>query len=1309
MAYRLQDLIDVEQFQLLQDRLNEIYSFPSAIIDNEGNILTATAWQDICTQFHRKNQECEKECLKSDQYILEHLHEADPAVSYRCPHGLTDNATPIIIDGVHYGNFFTGQFFMAPPDLDYFRTQARKYGFDEEAYLAAVQKVPIWTKQQLDSYLFFIKGLIEVISGIGLKRLRENELRKQLDSIEERSDTILRQMQDGFWVVDTQGRILDANEAMARMTGYGRDELLRMSVAEIETPDSAVSAAERILQVQREGTAHFETRLRRKDGALTTVDVSVSYLPERDQLFSFHRDITARLRAEEALQQNDAIFSSFLEHSQIYVFFKDDQGRALRLTKNYEQMLGLPVEQALGKTMFDLFPSELARGMVADDLRVLREGKRVDVVEELNGRYFETMKFPIHKDGKPYMLAGITVDITERKRAEDALQESEAKYRTLVERAQEAIIIAQDGLLVYANGRAAEIVGLAPEVLVGQPFAGFIHPEDRALVTARYRQRISGESVPSAYDFRLIGAGGRTIWVQISAAQITWQGKPATLNMLTDITERKHAEDELRQALERLDLATRAAHLGIWDWDILKNELVWDEHMYALYGVRKEDFAGAYEAWLNGLHPDDRAYSDEISQQARRGEREYDTEFRVVWPDGSIHHLKAYGQFVRDANGTPLRMTGVNYDLTERKQAEIALRESEERFRKVFEESPLGMVLTSRDLQFIGANPAFCHMLGYTQAEMTSRTFLDVTHPEHRDVDRENVARMWQGEIPYYRTEKRYVAKNGDIRWGSLRASLLRGADGKPLYALAIVEDITEHRRAEEALREITRRDEEALAVAQMAYWEFDVLSGMFTFNDRFYQLHGITDARSYTMSAADFVTKYVYPDSAPQVAEVIRQALASEDPNFHVQVDGRLVRSNGEVFWVNTWFRVEKDASGRTVKLHGVNQDITARKRAEEQLLQAQKMETVGRLAGGVAHDFNNLLTVINGYSELLLGTLSPEAPGYAELREIHQAGGRAASLTAQLLAFSRRQMLQPRVLDLNEDLAGMTRMLTRLIGEDIHLVFKPGSALGRVQADPGQVQQVVLNLVVNARDAMPHGGTLVLETANISLDATRQVRDPDIAPGPYVMLVISDTGIGMSAEVKAHLFEPFFTTKGVGQGTGLGLSTVYGIIKQSGGTISVYSEPGQGTTFRIYLPRVDRPLVTEKVVETALPRGNETILVIEDSSDVRRFTMRLLQSLGYRVLEASSGPEALALVERFPDPLHLVLTDVVMPEMSGRAVAERLATLRPALKVLYMSGYTDNAIVHSGVLDEGMQFVGKPFKPEELARKVRAVLDMA
>ncbi len=394
------------------------------------------------------------------------------------------------------------------------------------------------------------------------------------------------------------------------------------------------------------------------------------------------------------------------------------------------------------------------------------------------------------------------------------------------------------------------------------------------------------------------------------------------------------------------------------------------------------------------------------------------------------------------------------------------------------------------------------------------------------------------------------------------------------------------------------------------------------------------------------------------------------------------------------------------------LQQSEEALRRSEEQLRQAQKMEAIGQLAGGVAHDFNNLLTIISGYSDLLLnGILRPQdATAREAVGEIRKAAERAAGLTRQLLAFSRRQVLAPQVLVLNSVVQDVDKMLRRLIGEDIQLSCRLAADLGTVKADPGQIEQVLLNLAVNARDAMPRGGRLTIETANIMLDENYARTHPEIQPGPFVMLAVTDTGCGMDAATLRRIFEPFFTTKGPGKGTGLGLATVYGIVKQSGGSIYVYSEVDRGTSFKVYLPRLeadpiaDLPPIAAPVQQTG---GQETLLIVEDDDAVRALTRTVLRDNSYNVIEAIDADTALNWVEEHNQPIHLLVTDVVMPGMSGRELAERLKAQRPEMKVLFMSGYTDDAVVRHGLLDAEIAFLQKPFTPNALARKVREVLD--
>jgi len=471
--------------------------------------------------------------------------------------------------------------------------------------------------------------------------------------------------------------------------------------------------------------------------------------------------------------------------------------------------------------------------------------------------------------------------------------------------------------------------------------------------------------------------------------------------------------------------------------------------------------------------------------------------------------------------------------------------------------------------------------------------------------------------------------------------------------------------------------------------------------NDAMARMYGYPETRELVGTRLADLHDAADPGNREQVGTFIRSGYRLSDSETRERTrDGR-----PRVFLNNVVGFVE---DGHLVRVWGTQRDVSDQRHLEEQFRQSQKMEAVGQLAGGIAHDFNNLLTAILGNSQLLLRDLPPGDAKRGDVEEIRKASERAASLTRQLLAYSRRQMLQPEVLDLNVVVADMDRMLRRLIGEHIALVAVLAPDLGRVRADPNQIEQVIVNLAVNARDAMPNGGNLTVETANVDLDETFTQAHLGAVAGPYAMFAVTDTGAGMDATVRAHLFEPFFTTKEVGKGTGLGLATVYGIVKQSDGYISVYSEPGRGSSFKVYLPRIEAPAAAAAAApKTGAARGSETILVVEDEPAVLTLSRRALEAQGYVVLAAADGTDALRVVERHGGTIHLLLTDVVMPGFSGRELADQLAARRPGVRVLYMSGYPGDAVVQHGTLPPGSAFLQKPFSPDGLARKVRDVLD--
>ena len=550
----------------------------------------------------------------------------------------------------------------------------------------------------------------------------------------------------------------------------------------------------------------------------------------------------------------------------------------------------------------------------------------------------------------------------------------------------------------------------------------------------------------------------------------------------------------------------------------------------------------------------------------------------------------------------------------------------------------------------------------------------------------------------HHRMENEFSFPDGSKGWFQLRFVPV------PQGVCVLSLDITDAKRAEEA----TQRANEGLrllvdGVRDHAIFAIDPRGRVVTWNAGAQRLKGYS---AEDVIGTDFRRFYLPEDVASGTPDKdLQTALASG----RAEIEGWRIRKDDTRFWANVVITPLSDGAGAHFGFVKVTRDLTERRKLEEQLLHAQKMEAVGRLAGGVAHDFNNVLSVILSYAEMIAADLKPDEPLRADVQEIRAAGLRAADLTRQLLAFSRQQVLEATVLNLNQSIAGMEKMVRRLLGADVELMTLPASGLWNVKADAGQVEQVVMNLAVNARDAMPRGGKLTIETANVVLDEDYARAHVDVSAGSYVMLAMTDSGAGMDRETQAHIFEPFFTTKDKGKGTGLGLSTVFGIVKQSGGHIWVYSEAGKGTTFKVYFPRVSGPAGV-RASERPPPepgRGSETILLVEDDDQVRALARSILRRSGYFVLEAPNGGEALLVCEQHGSKIHLLLTDVVLPRMSGRQLAERLAPMRPEMKVLFMSGYTDDAILHHGVLDSGVAYLQKPLTPGSLTRKVREVLD--
>ena len=917
-------------------------------------------------------------------------------------------------------------------------------------------------------------------------------------------------------------------------------------------------------------------------------------------------------------------------------------------------------------------------------------------------------------------------------------------------------LVQSDGRWLRANRALAELLGTTPDALAGRPAEAFTHPADRAVDQEAMRLLRTGECASYATEKRLLREGEEPLWVLSTVTAVS--DDSGALDhyhvALQDITDRKQAELDLRQREERYRLVAEVTQDAVWDWDLLTDRIVWAERREGIFGYRHPAVGASAAWWYERLHPDDRErVVSGMHAAIARGGADWRDEYRFRRADGTWAHVRDQATIIRDEGGDAVRMVGALLDTTERTRAELVAHGQSRLLEQIAAGLDLDAVL-DRVVRFteahgtdllaavtlldpdtgelrLAAAPSF--PAGLRQA-VSSTPFeigagvgaaaaLGRELAVYPDLAADPSAERWRGPLVEQGIRASWavplVATDGGLL-GALEVHYREPRAPDPgdvrLVEVAghLAEIAIERGRSQEAIARGMRLLEQVLDTLPLGVCVLDRAGRVMFSNPAGRAIWG--GARHLGLEEFGAYRGWRVDTGEPIAPEGWAAARALRQGETAL----------GEVVQIEAFDGVQRTILNSAVPLRGLDgsilgaivldEDITERRaaeaalhRSEEQLLHAQKMEAVGQLAGGIAHDFNNLLTGILSYSDLVLQELRPDDPIRADLEQIRHAGQRAAALTRQLLAFSRRQVLQPRVLSLNASVTELDSLLHRLLGADITLETELDPGLWYVLADPGQLEQVLVNLVVNARDAMPDGGVVTVTTAPAELSDDQARRFGSIVPGPCAILTVSDTGSGMDEETRLRVFEPFFTTKPVGKGTGLGLSMVYGIVEQHGGAITVESSPGHGTTFRIYLPRVADVLSEPEGHAKAGPtvRGSETILLVEDETEVRDLVAQMLQGSGYTVLTAPDPGTALALSEQHRGLIHLLLTDVVLPEMSGRELRQRLRESRPRTKVLYMSGYTDEALGRHGALEPDVVLLQKPFSVGELGRKIREILD--
>ncbi len=932
-------------------------------------------------------------------------------------------------------------------------------------------------------------------------------------------------------------------------------------------------------------------------------------------------------------------------------------------------------------------------GQIAGEHRIVRPDGVQRTVYELGEVEYDS-------SGNPLRIIGVTQDISDYKETELARDRTELRLAKMFHAGPSLISITdmETGYMYDANNAFLARLGYERAEVVGKTtmeIGVWRHIDDRekAIGIIRAEGRLSG------FESTFVTKSGEAVPVLISTESIEFEGGSQLLTVATDISELKQAEHERSQMETRLAKIFHASPSIITVSDF-EDAFVYDVNdTYAnVLGYSREEVIGknAFEigAWVN---PEHRA--EIIAEVLRNGFiRNYETLFRSK-QGREIPIL--YSGDVIELNGEK-RLLSVCTDISDLVLTREALERAENIRRRFFDLDLIGMAVSVPGKDMVEVNDKLCKILGYSREELLSMTWVDITHPDDVQEDTEQYDKVMAGEQDGYSLEKRYICKDGAVIFINMDVRCIRNPDGSVDSFNVLVQDITERKSAEEAVLRSESRFRNLVDGSIQGLYIHQNLKPIFA-NQACADIFGYDGPEDIiALGSTD-------PLIAPgQKDAVYRQRVAKKVGDDKGSFLFKGVRRDGREIWLDVYAgEVEWDGE-RAVQATFV--DVSEKRHAEEQLQQAQKMEAVGQLTGGVAHDFNNLLAVVIGNLELAAEELEEDGLDVPFIHKAIKAANRGADLTHSLLAFSRRQALEPISIDLNERLTGMADMLKRTLGETIEIETELTADLWRCEADPSHMESAVLNLALNARDSMPRGGALTIETSNVVLDGSYAASDSDVMPGEYVMLAVSDTGVGMTPEVIERVFEPFFTTKGVGEGTGLGLSMIYGFVKQSGGHVAIYSEPGEGTTVKLYLPRTDpqaRVTGTKPEDTRHVAQAGETILLVEDDQEVRELAVTMLTSLGYEVHAAENARSGLEIIENNTH-VDLLFSDVVLPGgMNGPALASEARVWQPDLRVLYMSGYTENAIIHHGRVDKGVILLQKPFRRADLAAKVREALD--
>ncbi|MBU8922074.1 MAG: PAS domain S-box protein [Bacteroidales bacterium] len=1048
-----------------------------------------------------------------------------------------------------------------------------------------------------------------------------------------------------------------------------------------------------------------------KDQKKTKDQLSVELKEMHQRVAELEENETRGIKVQEALRESEERFRATFEQAAVGITHVSPEGRFLRINQKFCDIVGYSRDEILQLKYQNItHPDDL--DVDVDRAGDLLSGKsKTDVLEK---RYIHKNGEPVwvhltvslvrDEAGQPKWFIAVIQDITERKEAEEKLRESKERFEKITSQSPIPMVITDSiGNVEYFNDKFIKTYGhTMDDISTAEQWWIAAYPdEDYRLLVRRSWEKAIAEAAEKGtqietQEWDITCKDSSVRHVEFNMMPL---GEISVIAM-NDITERKQVADALRESEMKYRLLSTNTLDTIWTTDLEFNITFISNAVFDFLGYTPQEFLGRNptDFTVSEDMPALERAANELIVIYKEGEiRQSMVEVRQIRKDGTIIDVELTANLLQDRTGQVIGFQGRSINITERKQKEKALRLTQASVDNLMD----AVYWMGADAKFIYVNSAAVEALGYSKEELLTMTVHDIGPEFPKEVWPEHWADLKERKSFVLHTNHR--RKDGSIFPVDISVNLIEF--GGTEINCAIARDVSERKKAEAELSEayniINRSPVVAFLWKNVSGWPVVFAS------ENVDKLTGYS-AREFTEGKASY-GEMIHMDDRERVASEVMSNEANVEVQTFVHEPYRIITKNGETKWVSDATYIRRDSGGVITHFEGIVIDLTERLKLEDQLRQAQKMESVGRLAGGVAHDFNNMLSVILGHVELVLEQMDSQQPLFEDMQAIRSAARRSADLTRKLLAFARKETITPSVLDINETVEGMLKMLRRLIGEDIDLAWLPGKDVWPVKVDPSQIDHLLANLCVNARDAIEGVGKVTIETNNSTIDKSYCAEHPGFVPGEYVMLAVSDNGCGIDKEIMDNIFEPFFTLKDMEKGTGLGLAMVYGIVKQNNGFINVYSEPDLGAVFKIYLPRnrVEDVKIEDEILSDQVALGNETILLVEDEAAILKMTTGMLERYGYSVLATSVPSEAIRLAGKRADKVHLLLTDVIMPEMNGQDLARTLLSLNPGLKCLFMSGYTANVIARHGVLDDGVHFLQKPYTPQDLARKVRETLD--